>query len=64
MTTTTATTTNREFAIKIRCGGRTYTETVWGTNAETMWGHQISIEMQYERDYGYKARVISVKEVK
>lgn len=54
----------REFIIKVRCDGRIHTETVWTTDAETAWGHQIRIEQRIENEYGYKARTISVKEVK
>jgi len=56
--------TMTEFAVKVRCGGRTYTEAVYTIDSETAWGHAIRIEAQYEHDYGYKARVIGVKEVR
>ena len=58
------TNTMTEFAVKVRCDGRTYTEAVYTIDAETAWGHAARIEAAYQRDYGYKARVLSVKEVK
>jgi hypothetical protein len=33
-------------------------------DSETAWGHQIRIENMYERDYGYKARITSVREIR
>jgi len=63
----TATATNdryREFAVKVRCDRRIHTETVYTINAEHTWGHAARIEQQHEIDYGYKATVVSVKEVK
>ena len=54
----------REFAIKVRCGGQTFTETVYTYDSETAWGHQSRIENMYERDYGYKARITSVREIR
>ena len=53
-----------EFIVKVRCDGRTYSESVITLDAETAWGHAARIEQQYETDYGYKARVIGVKEVR
>ena len=52
----------REFIIKIRCDRRIYTESVYTISTEHAWGHQAQLEAQYERDYGYRARVISVRE--
>ena len=63
-TTIKATTRYSGFIVKVRCGGRTYNESVITLDAETAWGHAARIEQQYEIDYGYKARVVSVKEVK
>lgn len=54
----------REFAVKVRCDRRIHTETVYTINTEHAWGHAARIEQQYETDYGYKATVVSVKEVK
>jgi hypothetical protein len=62
-TQTPNTTSASEFAVKVRCGGRTYTESVYTYDTETAWGHQIRIERQYEIDYGYKARVVSIRKV-
>jgi len=58
------TTRYREFQIKVRCGGRTYTESVFTIDVEHAWGHQAQLEAQYERDYGYSARITQVREVK
>jgi hypothetical protein len=57
-------TTNREFIVRVRCGGRTYTETIWTIDAETAYGHHVRIERQYENDYGYRARTVGMREVK
>ena len=39
-----------------------YNESVYTISAEHAWGHQAQLEAQYERDYGYRARVIHVRE--
>ena len=64
MKNNTNTTTNktREFIVKIRCDRRIYNESVYTISAEHAWGHQAQLEAQYERDYGYRARVIHVRE--
>lgn len=63
MATNTNTTTTTEFLIRVRCGGRVYTESVYTYDRETAWGHAARIEAQTERDYGYKATVIGVRAV-
>jgi hypothetical protein len=54
----------KQFQIKVRCGGHTYTESVYTIDTEHAWGYQGELEARYERDYGYSARITQVREVK